>query len=232
MLMTGRHLMRNLSFLLSAGLIFALLAGCLPSNQQASDGGSGSEVTGTARYADSGSSGKVRVSDNAAWLPVISGMVYMYPKTFEPDSSMISGNQTPKAYTGNDGSFLISHVPIGVYVVEVADGHGKAKSREVTVPDDSMVIDAGVFILESVGRIKFHVNIDLPGEVLYYVYLEGTRHVMKGTQSGIDMVLDGIPSGVTYTLTVRMVKPIPGSVSIEDVRVSAGEITDVLPVDF
>jgi hypothetical protein len=48
----------------------------------------------------------------------------------------------------------------------------------------------------------------------------------------IDMVLDGIPSGVPYTLTVRMVKPIPGSVSIEDVIVTAGEITDVLPLEF
>jgi hypothetical protein len=203
----------------AALLVFQCITSSSSDDPQASQGGTGSEIVGVAEYPDSTGSGRqtkrlaVQDKSSAASVPAALAGVFMYLESFTPGADLLGGG-VPRVYTGDDGSFRITDVPIAALVVEVNDGAGKALARRVTVAAESTTVDAGTFVLVRCGRIHVSADFDIPGTLEYYVGLKGTRIVAKGSDSALELTLDNVPTGMEYTLFIKVVKPFEKEVTV------------------
>jgi hypothetical protein len=78
-------------------------------------------------------------------------MIFIYPESVVIDTSKRPEDYLPRAHTGSDGSFRITNVPAGVWVLEANDGEGARITRKVEVPGDSITIDVGTLVLPRIG---------------------------------------------------------------------------------
>jgi hypothetical protein len=217
--------------LVSVAAALLALAGCFStSTGPTAGGGSGSEIEGKAAYRDStvaalglGKSGR------AMDIPVVGGNVFIYAKSLFPDTNYARNPAVPAVRTGSDGSFRISHVPGGLYVLEVNDGSGKSVARDVTVPSESTLVNVGTLYLGRCGSIQ--TKIEFPSltqvPVHYYLGLRGTRFLVEGTAAGVDLTIGSVATGVTYVLTVELVAPFHDYADVANVTVTEG-VTTVL----
>lgn len=213
-----------LRMLLGAVAVCAgLWAGCYstgPADDGYATGGSGTEVVGVAKYPEDttgqGSPKRGAPADavvSTAGLPVALGKVFIYPKSFVPGPSLLSG-ATPRVHTDSTGAFRIADVPRGTLVLEVNDGSGMGIARKVVVDRDSTVIDVGTVVVKKTAALKLSIDTDIPGELLCYVGVKGTRLVSKVTDKGVDIRLGDIPTGVGHAVQITAVKPVEAHMSI------------------
>jgi hypothetical protein len=213
-----------------AFLIFAIITGCTLSEPQTAQGGTGSEIVGKAQEPDSSGTSKacaIRATYARTGLPVIVGNVFAYPRLFIPDTAWATLGALPRVRTDDSGYFRIEDAPPGEVVVEANDGSGNGITHSVNVDKDSTTYDIGVLTVQKSGAIKLQATTSLPGNVRFYVGVRGTRLVVRGTQTGVDLVLDDVPSGSGYTVNIRVFEPVSLSADIPNVSVSAG-LTTVL----
>jgi len=224
-------------------LAFCVLAivlagtGCFttgPSDDQNASGGSGSEIVGVAAYPESQDSGtqKSRGPGTLHGLPVALGPVFIFPRFSLPDTGAVVSGTLPSAYTDDEGRFRIRNVPAGTHVLEVNDNGQMGIARSITVPADSQTIDIGVLTVDTTAGVRIRVNTDLQGNLRYYLSVRGTRLVARGTQKGVDLLLDDIPTGISHTITVRIYEPLYQSFDIEEVELVPGEILELDPVSL
>jgi hypothetical protein len=191
--------------------------------QTAHEGGSGSEIIGTARYGEDAAAllkKSARTLRRTA-LPVPSGKVFVYPRTYLVPLETINTPAAPKVYTDTDGRFRVSGLSAGSYIVEITDSKGTGVAREVDVPKDS-VVDIGTLLCRKTAAVVMHIDIGLPGDILYYAGLRGTRIRVRGTQNDIDLVVDDIPTGIKHTVSIKVEKPAALEYDIENISVAPG----------
>jgi hypothetical protein len=206
--------------------LFCTLTG--PS-QSSSSGGTGSEIVGNAAY-DSSAMKKCRVVaalPGAAFLPVVAGNVYCYQRSFVPDTAWSRSGTFPRVRTDSTGAFIITDAPPGEVVVEAADGMGNSLVKTITIDRDSTRYDIGVFAVKKTGAITIQAQTKLPGRVRFYVGVKGTRLVVRGSQTNIDVKLDNIPCGIPHTISIRVFEPIKFSLDIADISI-APSVTQAL----
>jgi hypothetical protein len=222
---------RSLFILLLAAagcLTGAWLCGCDFAEPQTASGGTGTEIVGTGEYPDSSGTPKrgAALAVNAATgLPVIFGQVFAYQQSFIPDTNWVRGGAVPRVYTEDDGTFRIEDAPPGMVVVQVNDGSGKAAVKTVNVAKHDTTYDIGTLTLAKTGAIRLPTHTNLSGPVRFYVSVKGTQLVARGTQTGVDLVLGGIPSGVPLTVNVRVYAPVKAEFNFPSVTVDPGLTT-------
>lgn len=211
----------TLSIVLSA-LTSALVVGCIAMGPS-DEGGTGGEIVGKAEYPDSGVPKRFAIQKAviATGLPVISGSIFCYPRTFIPDTSWVSAFPVPKAYTDDTGGFHIKDLPHVEVVVEASDNMGNGAVKSQIISKDS-VYNIGVLTLQKTGSVTIQGHTVLPGNVRFYVSVKGTRCIARGTQSDVDVTLTGIPSGISHTVNITVYEPIYLSLDIANVTVPAG----------
>jgi hypothetical protein len=181
-----------------------------PSGQSAS-GGTGSEIVGKAEYPDT-SAGMYKdrslgsVTFNT-FFPLVSGSIFVYPRSFVPDTSWAAVGAIPSAFTDDSGNFRAKDVPRGEVVVEASDGKGKGLVRSIVIDRDSTEYSVGVLPLMQNGAIKIQAHSLVPGRVRFYVSVRGTRLVVRGNQSDVDVTLENVPVGISHTVTIRVFEP-------------------------
>jgi hypothetical protein len=134
------------------------------------------------------------------------------------------------AYTADDGSYTITHVPPGTYDVRaVKDGYNPAQVNGVTVVKNQITggVDMNLIPLPGpspdkgvvVGRVT--LNGSQSGNSGVVVFLQGTSHSAYTSDNG-EYKISGVEPG-TYTLTAYKVGYTTES---KEVVVKAGETTD------
>jgi hypothetical protein len=190
--------------------------------ESSSSGGTGSEIVGTATH-DSSDMKKRTVSKvvNAnTFVPVIGGDVFCYQRSFLPDTAWARSGALPRVHTDSAGGFVITDAPPGEVVVEANDGMGNSLAQTINVAHDSTRYDIGVLAVKKTGAITIQAQTKLPGRVRFYVGVKGTRLVVRGSQTNIDVKLDNVPCGMSHTISVRVYEPIHFSYDIPDISVS------------
>jgi hypothetical protein len=198
--------MKTLCAFLSALVLSIWLLGCFGSGPTAAgdDPGSGSEIVGKVEYgdtsADSGMS-KAAAGGGAAGIPVIGALIYLYPENFAVDPDKPLEEYVPEATTDPDGQFGIADVPVGTWVLEATDGKGKTVSRRVPVPGDGRRIDVGTLVLADPASLRLTLDAAaVPSDLVFTVYVLGTRAYASGGENGLSVDLAGIPTGVKYAI--------------------------------
>jgi hypothetical protein len=211
----------------------ALLFGCFSSGPtgQSASGGTGSEIVGTAEYPDTAArahkSRLLRSLTSKNSFPLVSGSVFVYPRSFVADTSWATIGAIPSAFTDDSGNFRAKDVPRGEVVVEASDGKGKGLVRSVVIDRDSTVYSVGVMPLEQNGAIRIQAHSLVPGKVRFYVALRGTRLVVRGNQSDVDVTLENVPVGISHIVTIRVFEPIYLEMDISVGAIVSG-VTNVL----
>jgi hypothetical protein len=202
--------------------------GCALDGPRQAQGGTGSEIVGTAEYQDTGNLQKkvaFTPAPAAPVLPVVLGRVFVYTSSFMAETSWASTGTVPRAYSDSNGAFHVYDVPHGPVIVEVNDGSGRGAKDTITVARDSTRYNIGVMMLSPTGSAKIQAQTSLPGRVRFYVFVRGTRLVVRGNQAGIDVVLSDIPAGADYMLSIRVYEPVFFSLDIPNITISAGAVT-------
>jgi hypothetical protein len=192
---------------------------------QSSSGGTGSEIVGTAAR-DSGSMGKIRIVNASSFsglLPVISGNIFCYQRSALPDTNWAHSSVLPRVYTDSTGEFHIKDPPPGEVVVEANDGNGNGIARIVNIEKDSTVYPIGELVITKTGAITTQAQTQLPGRVRFYIGVEGTRLVVRGTKANVDVTLDNIPCGVSHTISIEVFEPLYVRMEIPNVTVSPSQ---------
>jgi hypothetical protein len=195
-----------------------------PSHQSAS-GGTGSEIVGAAVY-DSSSMGKIRiakVTSLAGLLPVISGNVFCYQRLSVPDTNWVQSAAMPRVSTDSAGGFIIKDAPPGEVVVEANDGNGNSIAQIVPYVRDSTIYQIGTLAIKKTGAVVIQAQTQLPGRVRFYVGVNGTRLIIRGTKTNVDVKLDNIPCGISHTISIRVFEPIKFEKDISNIKVSPSE---------
>jgi hypothetical protein len=206
-------------------IVMVLCASCAPigPSERAASGGTGSEIVGTAVY-DSTAMGKclaVKAFNAGAIFPVISGNVFCYQREYVPDTNWVTSGPLPRVRTDSAGIFHIKDAPSGEVVVEANDGKGNSVVHTVTVDKDSAIYPIGVLTVKKTGAITIQAKTQLPGRVRFYVSVKGTRLVVRGSQTNVDIKLDNIPCGIQHTVSVRVYEPIYLALDIPNISVSS-----------
>ncbi len=205
-------------------------AGCSPT-QQASGGGSGSEIVGVAQYPDSTNGGaKQRVSPVP--FPVVGAPVFVFPKTSVPDTGWFERPPSPKVVTDEDGSFRVLDIPRGELYLEISDGIGNSRIRKVENFVDSQVIDIGVVDLRESGGANVTIKSLLPSTPVYYIGVKGTRFILRRSDADLDLRFDRLPSGEPLTLNIRVVSPVRFSTDLQPFRLSPNEVFTMPKVEI
>jgi hypothetical protein len=202
------------------------LAGCVGMGPSEEQGGSGSEIVGKAEYPDSGAlckSGGLPLP-RAVSIPVIRGMIFCYTRSFVPDTSWVSAGALPRAYTDNLGIFHLLDVPRGEVVVEAADGNGMSIVKTININRDSSLFDIGTLTVAPAGGISIQAHTQLSGKVRFYVSVEGTHSIARGSAADIDVVLKNIPTGIPHSINIRVYEPIQWGKDISNITVPSGAI--------
>lgn len=212
---------------LSTALLLAIAlfdAGCAfaPSDDT---GGTGSEIVGKTEDS-SGAHKNARLPKlmAAIGVPVIGGRIFVYPRNFIPDTAWATRGAIPRVFTDTAGMFRVEDVPHGIVVVEGNDGNGNGIVTTVNVDKDSTTYDAGVLYLQNTGAITIQAHTSLPGLVRFYVSVEGTRCVARGTLADVDITLGDIPSGIVHTINVRVYQPIQLEKNFTGITIPVGGI--------
>jgi hypothetical protein len=181
-----------------------------PSGQSAS-GGTGSEIVGKAEYPDTAAvmykDRSNRSLTSGKSFPLVSGSIFVYPRSFVPDTSWAAVGAIPSAFTDDSGNFRAKDVPRGEVMVEASDGKGKGLVRSIVIDRDSTEYSVGVLPLMQNGAIKIQAHSLVPGRVRFYVSVRGTRLVARGNQSDVDVTLENVPVGISHTVTIRVFEP-------------------------
>ena len=230
-LLTFKNLWR---YLLSMTLLLSIVpfySGCsfAPSDDS---GGTGSEIVGKTEYPDSTATQKKVALPKllaANGLPVIGGKIFVYPRSFIPDTAWATRGALPRVFTDTAGMFRVEDVPRGVVVVEGNDGNGRGIVTTVNVTQDSTTYDAGVLYLQKTGAVTIQAHTSLPGSVRFYVSIKGTRCVVRGTSAGVDVMLGDIPTGISDTVNIRVYEPIKWETNIAGVVIPVGGIMALQP---
>ena len=204
-------------------ILLVSIAGCAiaPTSQTAS-GGTGSEIVGNAAH-DSSALHKVIAASGstaAAFIPVVSGNVFCYQKAFVPDTNWASAAATARARTDSGGGFIIQDAPPGEVMVEVNDGMGNSIMNTVSVLKDSTRYSIGTLVVKKSGSISVQAQTKLSGRIRFYIGIKGTRLVARGSQTGVDVRLDNVPTGIVHTVSIRVYEPVTLSLDIPNVTVS------------
>ncbi len=200
----------------------ACLIGCSPT-QQASGGGSGSEIVGVAEYPDSTSEEAKRLA-GAASFPVVGAPVFVFPKAAAPDTGWVGAPPSPRVVTARDGSFRVFDIPRGELYLEISDGRGKSRITRVENFVDSQVIDIGVIGLRESGGADLTIKSFLPSTPVYYIGFKGTRFVLRRSSGDLDLSFDRLPSGEPLTLNIRVVSPVTLSTDLQPFQLSPEEV--------
>ncbi len=211
-------------------MVWFLLAGCSPT-QQASGGGSGSEIVGVAQYPDSTTGGAKRRVFPVPF-PVVGAPVFVFPKTSVPDTGWFGRPPSPKVVTDEDGSFRVLDIPRGELYLEISDGSGKSRVRKVENFVDSQVIDIGVVDLRESGGANLTINSMLPSTPVYYIGVKGTRFILRRSNADLDLSFDRLPSGEPLTLNIRVVSPVQFSTDLQPFRLSPNEVLTMPRVEI
>jgi hypothetical protein len=202
--------------------VCAFIYGCIAMGPSEEQGGSGSEIVGNAEYGDSG--GVSKNSASALPIPMISGKVFCYTRTFIPDTSWASIGAVPRAYTDSSGIFHLLDVPRGEVVVEANDGKGMGYVKTITIDKDSSVFDIKTLTVQKTGGVSIQAHTQLPGRIRFYVSIQGTRGIARGTQADVDISLSDISIGIPYTINVRVFEPVKMEFNVPNIVVPAGGI--------
>lgn len=54
--------------------------------------------------------------------------------------------------------------------------------------------------------------------------VKGTRSIVRGTQTGVAIVLANIPVGMAHTVNIRVYEPVPMELNIPDIVIPVGGI--------
>jgi len=199
---------------------------------EAESGGSGSEIVGNARYAEGDTTGsnKHSIFFDAVGLPVINGKIFVFPGSFQADTTMNPSSYIPKTYTDLDGHFAIPLVMPGTWILETNDGKGKAICTRFAVSGDGTKIDLGTLIVAKTSTLRYSIKTDLPAnvEVIYYIFIMGTRLYAKGDNNQLSMELSDIPTGIAYDIKVQVVKPYPASKTFHNISFQPGVVLDMV----
>jgi hypothetical protein len=216
----------RIPWLLPAALALAAgFSGCVmgPSEEQ---GGSGSEIVGKAEYPDSGS--LYQNSESAITrelpVPVIKGNVFCYTRSFVPDTAWASAGAVSGAYTDSLGFFHLLDVPRGEVVVEAIDGNGMGIVKTITIDRDSSLFEIGTLTVAKTGGISIRAHTQLSGRIRFYVSVQGTRCIARGTAADVDISLEKIPTGIPHTINIRVYEPVTFERNITDIEVPSGAI--------
>jgi hypothetical protein len=210
-----------------------LIFGCFSSGPtgQSASGGTGSEIVGTAEYPDTAAgahkSRLLRSLTSKNSFPLVSGSIFVYPRSFVPDTSWAAIVALPSTVTDDSGNFRAKDVPRGEVVVEASDGTGKGLVRSIVVDRDSTIYSVGVMPLEQNGAIKIQAHSLVPGKVRFYVAVRGTRLIVRGNQSDVDVTLENVPVGISHTVNIRVFEPIYLEMDISVGAIVSG-VTNVL----
>jgi hypothetical protein len=209
-------------FILLVSIVSCTIA---PTNQTAS-GGTGSEIVGNAAH-DSSALHKVLAggSTAASFIPVVSGNVFCYQRAFVPDTNWASAAAPTRARTDSGGGFIIQDAPPGEVMVEVNDGMGNSIVNTVSVFKDSTRYSIGTLVVKKSGSISVQAQTQLSGRIRFYVGIKGTHLVARGSQTGIDVRLDNVPTGIAHTVSIRVYEPVALSLDIPNVTVSPAKNT-------
>lgn len=205
-------------------VLFVSVFSCVtmaPTGQTAS-GGTGSEIVGNAAR-DSSALHKVisaRTSAASFFIPVVSGNVFCFQRAFVPDTNWASAAALPRARTDSAGGFIIEDAPPGEVMVEVNDGIGNSIVNTISVLQDSTRYSIGTLVVKKSGSISVQAQTQLSGRIRFYVGIKGTHLVARGSQTGIDVRLDNVPTGIVHTVSIRVYEPVVLSLDIPNVTVS------------
>ena len=216
---------RNARLLFTAVSLFLCAIGLycsLTEPESASSGGTGSEIVGAAAH-DSSAAAKCLViasPRSSALFPVKFGNVFCYQRSKVPDTGWAQTAALPRVRTDSAGGFVITDAPPGEVVVEANDGMGNSIVQTVTIDRDSAVYPIGVLIVKKTGAITIQAKTQLPGNVRFYVGVKGTRLIVRGNKTDVDITLENIPSGIAHTISIRVYEPIYFALDIPDISVS------------
>ena len=208
----------------TALVLFISVFSCVtmaPTGQTAS-GGTGSEIVGNAAR-DSSALHKMiaaRTSTASSFIPVVSGNVFCFQRAFVPDTNWASAAALPRARTDSAGGFIIEDAPPGDVMVEVNDGNGNSIVNTISVLRDSARYSIGTLVVKKSGSISVQAQTQLSGRIRFYVGIKGTHLIARGSQTGIDVRLDNVPTGVVHTVSIRVYEPVALSLDITNVTVS------------
>ncbi len=220
-----KSFMRKATVKFAALAAFIVLTGLLCTltgpTQNSASGGTGSEIVGTAAYDSSGAKKclAVKAVNPTTLLPVIGGNVFCYQRSFVPDTAWAGSGVLPRVHTDSTGAFRITDAPPGVVVVEANDGMGNSLVKTVDIDRDSARYSIGVLSVKETGSISIQAQTKLPGRVRFYVGVKGTRLVVRGNQTNIDVKLDNVPCGIPHTISIRVYEPIYFALDISDVSI-------------
>lgn len=217
-----RFLRIYLLITLVLGISIVTLCTMMPPNEHSSTGGTGSEVVGVVNYPDSGSATAKRKS---LPIPLIDGCVIMNPFDYLADTGNTS--EEVKTYTDSDGSFLVESVLPGEHIVYIRDNKGYAIARRFTVREGQERVDLGVLHARKTAGVSVEYTGPNPGNVLFFIDVEGTNLQVKCSGGNVKATLEGIPIGTAYTVVVRMYRPVKKAYRFPSIELSAG-ITSVL----
>ncbi len=208
-------------------ILCAVIAHCtFGPSETASSGGTGSEIVGTAVH-DSSGMGKIHVmkaSSASVFSPLISGHVFCYQRSSVPETSWVRLGVVPRAHTDSSGGFVIRDAPPGEVVVEASDENNNSIVETIVIDRDSAVFPIGVLVVKKTGAITLQARTQLPGRVRFYIGVKGTRLVVRGSQTNVDITLDKIPCGIPHTISIRVYEPIRLSIDIPNITVSSSII--------
>jgi hypothetical protein len=190
-------------------------------SENASSGGTGSEIVGTAAH-DSSAVGKclaIASSQASGFFPVKFGNIFCYQRSRVPDTNWVQSAALPRVRTDSVGGFIITDVPPGEVVVEANDGMGNSIAHSIIIDRDSAVYPIGVLTVKKTGAISIRAKTQLPGNVRFYVGVKGTRLIVRGNKTDVDVTLENIPSGIPHTISIRVYEPIYFALDISDITV-------------
>jgi hypothetical protein len=75
-------------------------------------------------------------------------------------------------------------------------------------------------VVKKSGSISVQAQTKLSGRIRFYIGIKGTRLVARGSQTGVDVRLDNVPTGIVHTVSIRVYEPVTLSLDIPNVTVS------------
>lgn len=203
------------------------VCGLTQPSQQTSSGGTGSEIVGTAANDSSVMQKRAFAKASAApfFIPVRAGNVFCFQRSFVPDTNWARSAALPRTLTDSAGGFIINDAPPGEVMVEVNDGNGNGIVDTLSVLMDSTRYSLGTLFIKKNSAISIQAQTQLPGSVRFYIGVKGTHLIVRGSQTGMDILLNNVPSGIPHTVCIRVYEPVYLSIDIPGVTVSPSMTT-------
>lgn len=189
---------------------------------------SGSEIVGIAVYADSNGTGIAVVDPETQPVVLCGGKVFIHPRLFLADTGF--AQEKHNTLTDQNGYFRIFNVLSGEHMIYIRDNSGKAVAHIVTIPDKPQVTDVGVLYARQTSAVQIGYEDSTPGDVLFFIDVQGTALQLRCTSRNLQVTLDKIPTGVNHIITVRIFRPIVPRYYSIPVNLKPGEIEMLEPI--